>query len=348
MTQKNIYKRKDGRYEGRYIKDLDFYGRAIYGYIYSKRYMEVKDKLEKLNSSNGGIKINSNMKLSEWLRIWLDMQCGLKPTTLRVYKSYINNNINPRIGDFTLKSINSDLIQSFVNKLTLCPSTVKSIYTILKSSLNAADDRGLLICPRSKIKLPKRELSETKVLTKKEQQCLENSLTDNSDIGILISLYTGLRIGEICALRWSDISFDRGMLYVNGTQTRTSDGVFITSPKSKTSKRIIPIPPFLLSKLKQLPKKNEFVISHNNKHYDVRTYRRHFKTVLKKSNLPDMKFHSLRHTFATRALEIGMDYKTLSEILGHSSVAITLDLYAHSLNEHKKKEMYKMEEVFKS
>lgn len=171
-------------------------------------------------------------------------------------------------------------------------------------------------------------------------------LVSEFDIGIWISLYAGLRIGEICALRWSDICFDTAILTVNGTQARTENGVEITSPKSRTSRREIPIPKVLFEKLKTMPKNCEFILSKNGKSVDVRTYRRYFKRLLQKANLPDIKYHALRHTFSTRALEVGMDYKTLSEILGHSSVGITLDLYAHSLKEHKQKQMNKLDEIF--
>ena len=194
--------------------------------------------------------------------------------------------------------------------------------------------------------MPKSEKFITRVLSVEEQKRLENALSGDSDIGIFLCLYTGLRIGELCALRWEDIHLERAVLTVNGTQARTEKGVEIISPKSKSAKREIPLPPFLLEKIKRLPRTGEFVISRIGRPFDIRTYRRHFKHILNKAGLPDIKFHALRHTFATRALEVGMDYKTLSEILGHSTVSITLDLYAHSLNEHKKKQMNKLGGIF--
>ena len=210
--------------------------------------------------------------------------------------------------------------------MELSPSTIKGIFSILKSALSVAEDKGFVSNIWSKVKLPKKEKSIVQVLTPAQQQRLEQILSNNADMGILICLYTGLRIGELCALKWSDINFETAQLIVNGTQARTEKGIEIISPKSKTSKREIPIPPFLLDKLKAMP-------------YTC------FKKLLKAAGLPDMKFHCLRHTFATRALEVGMDYKTLSEILGHSSVGITLDLYAHSLKEHKIKQMNKLDAI---
>ena len=342
----NVYKRKDGRYEGRYIKYYDISGKAVYGYIYSKSYAEIKEKLAQCKTEKRQTKSSSNVKLSDWLISWINTQGAIKDTTKRVYQSHIKNSIMPYIGNIPLKKLNVDILQEFINELELSAATIKTVFTILKSSLECAEDKGFIMNIWSKVKLPQKEKSIVRVLSTIEQQRLESYLTDKIDIGILISLYTGLRIGEVCALKWCDINFGSNSLTVNGTQARTEKGIEITSPKSKSSKREIPIPPFLKNKIKEISHNGEFVLSKYGKAFDVRTYRRHFKNVLKKAKLPDIKYHSLRHTFATRALEVGMDYKTLSEILGHSSVGITLDLYAHSLKEHKIKEMNKLGEIF--
>lgn len=344
----NIYKRKDGRYEGRYIKYYDMSGKAVYGYVYSKSYTEIKEKLTKCKTEKQSAYKSSNTLLCDWLEIWLMSQGVLKPTTKRVYKSHIENHINPQIGTIPLKKLNAEILQDFINKLELSASTVKTVFSTLKSALTEAEDKGFITNVWSKVKLPKKDISIVRVLSIAEQQRLEKTLLNTEDIGILICLYTGLRIGELCALKWKDINFELSLLTVNGTQARTEKGIEIISPKSKTSKREIPIPPFLLDKIRTIPRKGEFVVSKNGKHFDTRTYRRHFKKILRKAHLPDIKFHSLRHTFSTRALEVGMDYKTLSEILGHSSVAITLDLYAHSLKEHKKNQMCKLGDIYNS
>lgn len=338
----NIYKRKDGRYEGRYIKYYDTNGKAVYGYIYSRSYSEIKEKLAKCRAGQRSEKFGTGMRLSDWLNSWINSQGFLKPTTKRVYISHINNQIIPAIGNIPLKKLSADVLQDFVNELEVSAATVKTIFSVLKSALTAAEDKGYMSNVWSKVKLPRKGSRAVKVLTEGEQRVLEKALCDDADIGILICLYTGLRIGELCALKWNCIDFETSTLSVIGTQTRTGNGISITSPKSRSSIRKIPIPPFLAEKLRVLPHMGEYVLSRTGKPYDVRTYRRHFKRVLKRANLPDIKFHSLRHTFATRALEVGMDYKTLSEILGHSSTAITLDLYAHSLDEHKKSEMDKL------
>lgn len=342
----NIYKRKDGRYEGRYIKYYDISGKAVYGYIYSRNYAEIKEMLAKCKIERYSSPKGSGTILSEWLKAWMLSQYTIKPSTKRIYKSHIKNHINPLIGDIPLKKLNTEILQNFVSKLTLSASTVKAVFYTLKSALSAAEDKGYITNIWSKVKLPRKENAIVRVLSVSEQQTLEKALSSKNDLGILICLYTGLRIGELCALRWQDINFELSLLTVNGTQVRTENGVEILTPKSKTSKREIPIPQFLIEKLREFPGDNEFVISKHGRQFDVRTYRRHFKNILQKAGLLDIKFHSLRHTFATRALEVGMDYKTLSEILGHSTVAITLDLYAHSLKEHKVKQMNKLSKIY--
>ena len=341
----NIYKRKDGRYEGRYIKQYDVSGKAISGYVYSKNYNEIKDLLAKYKIVRP-VKHGKNTLLADWLEIWLYSQSGVKPTTKSVYASHINNYINPVLGDIPLKKLNSEILQDFINSLVLSPATIRAVFSILKSALSCAEDNDLIANVWTKVKVPKREKSIVRILSVAEQRKLEKQLQTDYDIGIWLSLYAGLRIGEVCALKWTDVNLETSVITVNTTQARTENGLEYTSPKSKSSKREIPIPELLWEKLNAIPCKSFFVLSQKKRAVDIRTYRRYFKKILKFAELPDIKFHSLRHTFSTRALEVGMDYKTLSEILGHSGVGITLDLYAHSLQEHKRNEMNKLSRIF--
>ena len=159
--------------------------------------------------------------------------------------------------------------------------------------------------------------------------------------GIVLCLYTGLRIGELLALTWDDIDFGKGLLFVSKTCHDGNDGInhirIIDSPKTVHSRRVIPLPKQILSLLKDIKKRSkcEYIIADGNKPVFVRSYQRTFEFLLKKLNIPHKGFHSLRHTFATRAMECGMDVKTLSELLGHKNATITLNRYAHSLLEHK-------------
>lgn len=344
----NIYKRADGRYEGRYIKSYDMSGRAIYGYVYSRNYADAKIKLSQCKSDNLKRKSGSSMTLSEWFNVWIESENNIKESTKQLYKRHIKNHIIPKLGTFILKKLNHDILQSFIYSLQLAPSTVKLIFTILKSALAGAMRKGFITNIWSEIKLPKSTKTEVIILTPQEQSQLENILSEENDIGILICLYMGLRIGELCALKWSDVDFINGVIHINGTQVRVDGELKITSPKSKSSIRTIPIPDMLIKKLKSHRNHSNYVLSHNGGMVDVRAYRRRFKKLLEIASLPNIKFHALRHTFSSRALEVGMDYKTLSEILGHASVAITMDLYVHSLDEYKKNQINKLNVIFNS
>ena len=171
-------------------------------------------------------------------------------------------------------------------------------------------------------------------------------LTDKRSkmLGILICLYTGLRVGELLALEWTDINFSKNELFVNKTCHDRGKSRVTTPPKTTSSIRIIPIPKQLIPLLKQLKKqsKSQFVISENGKYISVRSYQRSFELLLKRLGIAHQGFHSLRHTFATRALECGMDVKTLSEILGHKNATVTLNRYAHSLMDHKREMMNRL------
>lgn len=340
----NIYKRKDGRYEGRYIKRYDINGKAVYGYVYARSYTAVKEKLAECRTNpqkpNG-----SSMLLSQWLDLWLET-ADIKDSTKQLYHQHIKNNIVPKLGKIQLKRLNEEKLQEFVQTLDFAPSTVRLIFSILKSSLMYAEDKNYITNIWSKVKLPKKIKSDIEILTPQEQSRLEKTLSEQNDIGILICLYMGLRIGELCALKWSEVDFENSVIRINATQSRIDGELRRTSPKSNASNRVIPIPDILLERLKLHKNNSEYVLSHKGGMVDVRTYRRRFKRLLYEAGLPDIRFHALRHTFASRALEVGMDYKTLSEILGHASVGITMDLYVHSLDEHKKKQMNKLCGIF--
>lgn len=192
------------------------------------------------------------------------------------------------------------------------------------------------------------------MFSKEEQKIIECSLNiDESpnELGILICLYTGLRIGEVCGLKWQDINFQSNSLSVNRTIQRMSidnqSQLVELSPKSESSCRKIPIPTFLMEYLNKvrLNSSDEYVLSINSHMMDPRTYQNQYKRILEKSGVKYINFHGLRHTFSVRALEAGFDIKTLSEILGHADATITLQRYAHSLDEHKRNSMERLSEL---
>lgn len=202
--------------------------------------------------------------------------------------------------------------------------------------------------------MPKCEKTEIQLLSTKEQKTLINYVVKKpslTNLGIAISLYTGIRIGELCALQWGDIDFKKRILTVKKTVQRiqnyggnTKTKLIITSPKSRSSIREIPLPKFILSVLEKF-RNNDYIyiLSGKVKPIEPRTMQYRFKKILKNVNLPSVHFHSLRHTFATKAIELGFDVKTLSEILGHSSVEITLNRYIHSSLNRKRTCMEKLD-----
>ena len=229
---------------------------------------------------------------------------------------------------------------------------------MLRLALSEAHRRRYIADIYSSIKLPKVRQKEVRVLTVGEQKRLEKVIFESNnqyDIGILLCLYTGIRIGELCALKWENINLTDALIIINktvqrvkSTDSKTKTSIHFDTPKSQSSSRVIPIPQFLVNILAKYKRDNGYILRENGKFTDTRNISRRFKQLLKTANIGDMNYHCLRHTFSSRALELGFDAKTLSEILGHSSVTTTLNLYAHALPEHKRKEMEKLNMLYES
>ena len=356
-----IYKRKDGRWEGRYIKGYDANGKSIPGYVYGKTYKEAKEKLTyaKVNAKEKIKRISSDWTVSDWFDKWLDSQKRIKRSSYTTYSSNINKHIKKKLGKIKLKMLTDEQIQNFVDDLSkeLSAKSVRSVFSILRLGLNDAYEKNLSTDLCRKIKLPKIKRKEVKVFTKVEQKSIEQYIEQSvypNDIGILICFYTGIRIGELCALDLNrDIDLKRGVISIQHTLYRVKSEkgnkkteLRISTPKSESSIRDIPLPKFLIAKLSAIENGSGFLIQKNGKFIEPNVYARRYKKILEELDIPYRKFHATRHTFATRALEIGMDIKTLSEILGHSSPPVTLNLYSHSLPEHKKKEMDRLGKLY--
>ena len=357
----NIYKRKDGRWEGRYIKGYDANGKSIPGYVYGKTYKEAKEKLTlaKVNAKEKVKRISSDITVAEWFDKWIDSKKRIKRSSYTTYSSNINKHIKKKLGKIKLKMLTDEHIQSFIDDLSekLSAKSVSSVFSILRLGLTDAYEKNLSVELCRKIKLPKVKRKEVKVFTKVEQKTIENYIeqSENSnDIGILICFYTGIRIGELCALELNrDIDLKRGVISIQHTLYRVKSEkgnkkteLRISTPKSEASIRDIPLPKFLIAKLSAIENGSGFLIQKNGKFIEPNVYSRRYKKILQELDIQYRKFHATRHTFATRALEIGMDIKTLSEILGHSSPTVTLNLYSHSLPEHKKKEMDRLGKLY--
>lgn len=291
------------------------------------------------------------MKYREWLAEWLEyyVKPTVKARTYEKYKRQATLYLSPRLGEYEIENLTPLYLQKFAASITdsgLSPNTVNGIITSLQLSLRCAVQAGNAEHEYGKsVVRPKIREKKTECFSKEEQKKMEEYILKSNNmklLGVVIALYTGLRIGELLALRWEDIDIRKGLISVRQS---CSDGwsegkykKFLDMPKTESSIRIVPLPQQLLPHIKELKKRtNSAYIIPGNTAYgaEIRCYQRTFGVVLKRLGIPHRGFHVLRHTFATRALEVGMDIRTLSEILGHKNPAITLKRYAHSFIEHK-------------
>lgn len=368
----NIYKRKDGRWEGRYVKGRDG-KKAIYGYVYSKSYSEVKKKLilkraeyarEENKSSTLALK---DLPFSELSEMWLNsIQASVKESTWIKYRNILKCSIVPQLGNTKLSEIDYSAVSGLCNDLMepsgkdqsgLAAKTVADALSLTKSVIKYAS-RMKYMTDRTALDVSvKVKNAPLRVLSVQEQQILISEITEELDftgLGIYICLFTGIRVGELCALTWDDISLENNMIHIHRTmqriQTPDSDKkttILIAEPKSQYSIRDIPIAGTLREKLIQQTVKEGYVLTGNkNKYVEPRTMQNRFKAIVERCGIWDAHFHTLRHTFATRCIEVGFDVKSLSEILGHANVSITLNRYVHPSMDLKQKNMDKLSDLF--
>ena len=372
----NIYKRKDGRWEGRYIKGHS-YGKPQYGYVYARTYAEVKSKLAERSIKNTISKLSAEHVINqrghptfeeistEWLT---SIESQIKESTYIKYANSLNSYLNPAFSSQAIEAISRSDVSSLclelsahggINKEGLSSKTITDSLSILRSIfIYAADEKGLTVANISGISV-KNSYSQMRVLSISEQEKLESVLRHDlspCNLGILLCLYTGIRIGEVCALTWKDIIDTEQVLVVNKTMQRlqqfnTADHktkIVISAPKSECSIRNIPLPDSIYLLLAQNRCGNDaFILTGNkSKYVEPRTMENRFKKALKKAGIDDANFHALRHTFATRCIELGFDIKSLSEILGHASVNITLNRYVHPSMDLKRKNMDMLSDLF--
>ena len=345
----NIYKRKDGRWEARYVKGIGTDGKKKYGSVYGSTYKEAREKqLASLCFSQPSV-VSTSVTLSEIMYEWLSsIERSVKKSTYQKYYSIIKNHIDTNmIGNLPIRFLTtktySDYSKGKYDSAKLSAKTINDILTIIGLALTYGEE--IYGIKKPKIQRVKESKKEMRVLSVEEQKQLEQYLYHDTNLyklGVLLALYTGIRIGELCALQWEDIHDDS--VVISKTFHRIQNGkhtiLEVTDPKTAKSNRIIPLPHFFLVKIEQLRKvKGNVLINRNGKPVEPRLMQLTFEKMIKDCGLSKTNFHALRHTFATRCVEAGFDVKSLSEILGHADVKTTLNKYVHSSYELKQKNM---------
>ncbi len=352
----SIRKRKDGRWEGRYTAGHDpETGKAIYKNVLGKTQAEVKEKLKRAIGETQALDITKAGKytVGEWMEVWFQDYAKIKvrPSSHQTYHGYIHNHIRPNIGDIPLEKLTSLDLQKFYKKLLttgrvdrveakgqpkgLSAKTVRNIHQILSSALKLAQEQRLILTnPAEGCALPRVEHQEMKTLTTVQ---LASFFREARESGVFelyyLELATGLRRGELLGLKWEDVDLERGDLRVRRQVSRINGEVVEAPLKTKNAYRTLPLAEDTVSVLKEQRRKvgnSPWVFpSPNGGPISPDSVLHMLHRVLKRAGLPKVRFHDLRHTFATLALQNGVDVKTVSGMLGHFSAGFTLDTYAH-------------------
>ena len=363
----NIYKRKDGRWEARYIRGYDISGRAKYVSCYGKTYREAREKLNKAKAAllQGGFPYaNSRKRFSYYCDEWLCLnRARLSESTYVKYETALKKHIKPGLGGCMISALSTALVGQFGQELLsegLSPKTVRDILTIVHSVLEYTKTQEPGI-HSVKVIYPKNNRKEMRVLSLEEQKRLSAYLISDMDeckFGVLLALLTGLRIGEICALKWGDISLTDRTLTVSSTMLRLKNyaedapqktKIVLSDPKTGTSARVIPLTEYATKLCLRwwVGNPDAFVLTGEYGRYiEPRTLQYKLEKYTAECGLEGVHFHVLRHTFATRCVEVGFEIKSLSEILGHTSPKFTLERYVHSTMELKRDNMDKLASIW--
>ena len=367
MSQKgeNIYLRRDGRWEGRFSKGREN-GKLRFGYVFGHSYRETKEKLlaAKISwQSRCDEKKRRNETLEAVSAMWLSESTRfLKESTVAKYHEYLDYYILPELGALPVDSITTEKTEALFHRLRtsggknsrgLAAQTLASILRILKKIKEYALRLGFTVRFSLENLSIKRRQKALRIFSEDEWGRLESFLKSRQTSchgGILLAMWTGIRIGELCALRWDDISLTLRQIHIHQTLQRIRDisgngsktRIIITPPKSESANRVIPLPDALCEYLKPLCKAGAcFLTNEAGKYIEPKTMERRFKAILKTCEIETATFHVLRHTFATRCVEAGFDPKCLSAILGHADVSVTFNRYVHPTMEMKRRNMMK-------
>ena len=355
----NIRKRKDGRWEGRYTAGYDpETGKRIIKNVLGKTQAEVKEKLKAAISESQRLDVSKagNYTVASWVRTWYEVYAEprIRPNTKSYYTNYIENHIIPGIGDVPLDKLTTIQIQRFYNNLqksgrvqrknfpelkdkSLSPRVVRGVHTLLHNCLEqAVAERLILTNPAQGCKLPQLEKKEMKILP---QEKIGLYLAEAEKRGLLAAFYleltTGLRRGELLALQWTDLDVESKTLSITKQVNRINGELVVSPPKTRNSIRTLALPQqavdLLIAEHKKHPRNPYlFPSPKTGTMYDPDAFRRTHDKILKAIGAEHIRFHDLRHTFATLSLKSGVDVKTLSGALGHYSAGFTLNTYTHA------------------
>ncbi len=357
----NIYRRKDGRWEGRFISGRKPDGKAKYSYVYGKSYSETKDKMDKRKMERYRAMPSCPLTVKLMLEMWLNQRMtDIKESSYQRYAFLIQMHILPYLGNLRISTLTAETLTNYVKGLQksgrldncggLAEKTVSDIVSILKSSLKLASRKYAVSPEVLDIKGPTVKQKRVETLGDWECEVLSRSILRDPDLNgaaYLLALDAGLRLGEVCGLKWSDVSFAERTVAISRTVTRIKSGartqLVVQSPKTEASERVIPLTAnflSLLTKFRSDAPDDAYILTGNRtKPMEPRTLQYRFQAFLKRNGLKHHHFHALRHTFATRSIESGFDAKTVSEIIGHRNVKTTLQRYVHPSMLHKRRIM---------
>lgn len=344
ITGITITKRKDGRYVGKFIAEYADNGKAQYHYVYGKTYEEAENKVLIGREIASRFLSCRYITVGKVYREWLNAVVNrVKESTLANYKNKFEKHILPEFGDIPCADLTAGRINAFINKKLadgLSASYVRDIFTVFKTMLKYAQEEYGFRLSLKNVTLPKAERKQVEKISDEQQKKLVAYLKGNMSItafGILLSLYMGLRIGELCGLKWEDVDFHNKILHIRRTVQRITSAngnrktkIVISAPKSATSFREIAIPDMLMKYFEMFrDEADHFILSGTDKPVEPRTMQYRYKKILQSAEVENHNYHKLRHTFATNSAEKGFNVKALSAVLGHSSVTLTLNRYIH-------------------
>ena len=364
----NIFRRKDGRWEGRYAKGRTLSGKIQYGYCYGKTYREAKEKVEACKAAlicgTPLPAVRGQRPFAAYCQEWLlRKKSKVKESTYVKYTTVVDKHIIPKLGTCCPLGFTTELMDDFIRELQfddeLAPKTVHDVLVVTHGILKFTASKFMGTFPAVAINYPKVGKKEMRVLSREEQSRFVAYLQKDLDpckFGILLALCTGIRIGELCALRWDCVSTRDNAIRITQTLQRLRDTnapqeartrIVIGAPKSSTSVRTIPMTDYAAALCRYMNPQcaAAYVLTGTETFMEPRVLQYRLEKYTRACGLDGVHFHTLRHTFATRAVEVGFEIKSLSEILGHASVTITLDRYVHSSLELKRNNMQKLQAV---